>query len=758
MYPQECRARKINYEGQAQIKFIMSDLATGTSQEATKTFDIPLMVGSSKCHLRGKSPKQLVKLNEDHFELGGYFVCGGNEKVIRLLNMNKRNHPMGLYRSGFAKRRAHYQTAGIMIRCIDQWERCANVNVHINKYEELETVFYINKRLVHLPLMIVIRGLCALNDLEVYNEFAQTMREEENYIAAVKMMLNDLTNTHKMRNQNDALKYIGAQFRVLGQCPLWYTDVQIGIYYLDNYCLIHLNDNIDKVRLYALMARKLFRLSLKRSMVDNPDSPENHEALLPGHLFQSFTREIVESSMELIKGLMIKDYRYRAAQGDDEIGANALGFACGKMGDIGRDLNYLIATGNLRSKSGLGLQQMAGLVVTAEKINFARFYCHFRTIHRGAFFMEMKTTTPRKLATAAWGFICPVNTPDGPPCGLMNHLAHTVAINMRTYNTEKLLELLPSLGAKGLGTFANEADTPICLNGRLVGWIEASRGRKFELELRRAKIAGEIPTTLEIVHAPKPLNRDEAVLNPGIYLFTDPARFMRPVWNLNENAIETIGCMEQVWLNICIDQSERNELTEYQELSPNVILSELACMTPFSQMNAGARNIYQCQMAKQTFGVPSHTLTHRSDNKMYKLQTPQEPICRAKVHDAWSIDDLPLGTNLMVACISYTGYDMEDACIINKMGKERGLMYGTIYKTKIIDMGEVEHQKQKASCTLGCVDPEDPSDGESCCVDALIECTFFSRFVPQESRKTGTGWLTSGWISDCQWRPDLLLL
>ena len=75
------------------------------------------------------------------------------------------------------------------------------------------------------------------------------------------------------------------------------------------------------------------------------------------------------------------------------------------------------------------------------------------------------------------------------------------------------------------------------------------------------------------------------------------------------------------------------------------------------------------------------------------------------------MDDLPLGTNLMVACISYTGYDMEDACIINKMARERGLMYGTIYKTKIIDMGEIEHSKQKASCTLGCRDPEDPSDG-----------------------------------------------
>ena len=78
--------------------------------------------------------------------------------------------------------------------------------------------------------------------------------------------------------------------------------------------------------------------------------------------------------------------------------------------------------------------------------------------------------------------------------------------------------------------------------------------------------------------------------------------------------------IEQVWLHISLNKAERNELTEYQELSSNVILSELACMTPFSQMNAGARNIYQCQMAKQTFGVPSHTLSYRSDNKMYRLQ------------------------------------------------------------------------------------------------------------------------------------------
>ena len=88
---------------------------------------------------------------------------------------------------------------------------------------------------------------------------------------------------------------------------------------------------------------------------------------------------------------------------------------------------------------------------------------------------------------------------------------------------------------------------------------------------------------------------------------------------------------------------EKHELTEYQELYPMALFSELACMSPFSNMNAGARVILQCQMAKQTFGFCSYTLRSRSDNKMYQLNAPQEPVLRSKLHDAWNIDDYPLG-------------------------------------------------------------------------------------------------------------------
>ena len=59
-------------------------------------------------------------------------------------------------------------------------------------------------------------------------------------------------------------------------------------------------------------------------------------------------------------------------------------------------------------------------------------------------------------------------------------------------------------------------------------------------------------------------------------------------------------------------------------------------------------------MGKQTMGVPLHALTHRSDNKLYHLQTAQSPIVRPYLHDELDMDNYPLGTNAVVAVLSYT--------------------------------------------------------------------------------------------------------
>ena len=60
------------------------------------------------------------------------------------------------------------------------------------------------------------------------------------------------------------------------------------------------------------------------------------------------------------------------------------------------------------------------------------------------------------------------------------------------------------------------------------------------------------------------------------------------------------------------------------------------------------------QMGKQTMGTPCHALAHRSDNKMYRIQSPQTTLVRPAIYDDYAVDNYPLGTNAVVAVISYT--------------------------------------------------------------------------------------------------------
>lgn len=64
-----------------------------------------------------------------------------------------------------------------------------------------------------------------------------------------------------------------------------------------------------------------------------------------------------------------------------------------------------------------------------ENISRMRYMSHFRGVHRGAIFESLRSTEPRRLLPDAWGFICPVHTPDGSPCGLLNHLTKTCIVS-----------------------------------------------------------------------------------------------------------------------------------------------------------------------------------------------------------------------------------------------------------------------------------------------------------------------------------------
>lgn len=290
--------------------------------------------------------------------------------------------------------------------------------------------------------------------------------------------------------------------------------------------------------------------------------------------------------------------------------------------------------------------------------------------------------------------MCPVHTPDGSPCGLLNHLSQKCEVTCENVNVSGIIKALCSLGAhemdgKGPRVVNGELQSVSCilLDGKVIGWALSDQMPKIAEALRHYKIQGkyDIPLKLEIGHVPI----SHKGQYHGLYLFSTPARFTRPVTYLATNQIDYVSPFEQVYMNIaCTKESLNPGLTTHMELSPTSMLSVIASLTPFSDFNQSPRNMYQCQMGKQSMGTPMQNIFHRTDNKLYRLQTGQSPIVRPQSHVDYKMDEYPNGMNAVVCVISYTGYDMEDASIISKSSYERGYGYGTIYKVEWVDLLE----------------------------------------------------------------------
>ena len=349
--------------------------------------------------------------------------------------------------------------------------------------------------------------------------------------------------------------------------------------------------------------------------------------------------------------------------------------------------------------------------------NYDRYLSHFRSIHRGAYFAELRTTTVRKLLPESWGFLCPVHTPDGSPCGLLNHLtADCRVVTNEPVNPEEAQEAI-SMVLSGLGVAPCGAATPIppnhvvvMLDGSVLGSIKANLAPAMVSHLRAikaAKLAAEegitpegavmrivlgeeeaIPSHMEVVHIPF----ERGAPFPGVFLYTQAARMIRPVRQIASGAAEFIGSLEQHNMSIrCPDGGPGGSRTlkfTHEEFSTRAMLSVVASLTPYSDFNQSPRNMYQCQMAKQTMGTATQVVEHRTDNKMYRLQTPQTPITRTERYSEYVMDEFPNGTNAVVAVIAYTGYDMEDAMILNKSSVERGFAHASLYKTETVNLRE----------------------------------------------------------------------
>lgn len=113
----------------------------------------------------------------------------------------------------------------------------------------------------------------------------------------------------------------------------------------------------------------------------------------------------------------------------------------------------------------------------------------------------------------------------------------------------------------------------VLLDGQVVGTATAKMAAKIAGQLRVLKAKGleNVPAVLEIGYVPPAKNGQF----PGLYLFTTPARMMRPVCNLATNTTELIGSFEQVYMDIAVDPSEVHQGVSYHG---NTLMFMLTCV------------------------------------------------------------------------------------------------------------------------------------------------------------------------------------
>ncbi|XP_056423537.1 DNA-directed RNA polymerase I subunit RPA2 [Hyla sarda] len=686
IYPAECRGRRCTYRGRLTVDISWS--VNGVQKGVVKQFlgHIPIMVRSKLCNLYGLSPKQLVQHHEEEQEMGGYFIINGIEKVIRMLIMQRRNFPVAITRPRWKSRGPGYTQYGVTIRCVRDEHTAINMNLHYLENGSVMVNFIYQKELFFIPLGFVLKALVGFSDFQIFTELIKGKEDNSFYRDCITNILRAVI-AEGCLTQKQVLKYLGERFRVKFNLPEWYSDDRVAEVLLEQCICIHLKTNVEKFYALCYMTRKLFAFAKDECMEESPDSLMTQEVLTPGQLLLMFLKEKMESWLVYARLTLEK----RAQKTVFILNEENIMKIFGHTGDITSACEYLLATGNLRSRSGHGMLQETGLSVVADKLNFIRYLSHFRCVHRGASFAKMRTTSVRRLLPESWGFLCPVHTPDGEPCGLMNHMTVVCEIVTQTTINSHLLVLLCSLGVTPVDGTPGKPFSEcyqVTLDSALVGWVEKDVAPNLVNTLRNFKVTQEkkMPPWTEIVLIPM---TGKASLYPGLHIFTTPCRMVRPVRNLAVGKEELIGPLEQVFLNVAIFEGDIVPgVTTHQELFPHSLMSIVANFIPYSDHNQSPRNMYQCQMGKQTMGFPLLTYHDRSDNKLYRLQTPQSPLVRPTMYDHYQMDNYPVGTNAIVAVISYTGYDMEDAMILNKSSWERGFAHGSVYKSEFIDLAE----------------------------------------------------------------------
>lgn len=167
LLPHICRESGITYAGNLVITFDVNINGESTIVEKSAGL-LPIMIKSNKCHLSGLSPKQLVEAKEESNEFGGYFICNGIERLIRMLQIPRRNFPMAFSRGSYTNRGPLYTEKGVSIRCVRHDQSASFVTLHYLSDGRITLRFSARKQEYLIPVILILKSFKQCTDREIY--------------------------------------------------------------------------------------------------------------------------------------------------------------------------------------------------------------------------------------------------------------------------------------------------------------------------------------------------------------------------------------------------------------------------------------------------------------------------------------------------------------------------------------------------------------------------------------------------------------
>ena len=390
---------------------------------------------------------------------------------------------------------------------------------------------------------------------------------------------------------------------------------------------------------------------------------------------------------------------------------------------------------------GTGVSSRQGIVQDLNRISMLGTLSHIRRLSY-PLPSGSKTIGPRKLHNSQWGFVCPSESPDGGNVGIINHLTIIAKVSIHIeedgiYNALLDHKMIPLKDI--ISTDLND-NGRVFLNGRFIGLhtnpplltkifkllklnsiINCFTSVSWNSELNEVYILCDSGRIVRPVFALKGDLSNELLsgstktmanwsnmihgymytLQPDISPYSNTyykneldelkkgKDFMKELEKY-QAPLEYIDSLESDYSFIAKDYKSIDKQYTHCEIEPSLILSAVTLNIPFPEHSQAPRNVFSSQQTKQAVGVYSSAYNTRFDTFGHIHHYPQKSIVTTRYKKYTDVDKLPYGCNCIVAIASYSGYNQEDAVILNKSSVDRG-MFQTVYFRSYSDSEELKN-------------------------------------------------------------------